>query len=134
MDKAEKIVRYIFKDEDILFRLLNTSQDSRGKRANSDIQISAAASQKNTKISSNGEDGNGGGGYGSLSYAMFMWRITFKKIVIFLIFIWSLISFVSFFINEDEAYRFLTRKIDSYLVENLAIGLFNILMSLVFLK
>jgi hypothetical protein len=125
VSKAERIVRYIFKDEDILFRLLNITHnaDSCNKK-----QTDSVTNSRNPNQTENGNS------YGSLSYAMFMWRITFKKIVLFLILIWSLVSFVSFFVYEDDSYRFLPRKIDSYVAENLIVGLLNILMSLAFLR
>ena len=62
-----------------------------------------------------------------------IWQPTFRKIICYFVLMWSILSLINFFINE-ESLRLTGNNINNYSILNFALSLFNFVIGLTFYK
>lgn len=66
-------------------------------------------------------------------WPMIIWQPTFRKIISYFVFMWSILSLINFFIHE-ETVKLANRHISNYACQNFIIFLCNIILALLFLR
>jgi hypothetical protein len=102
--RAEKVCTKIFKEKNVINRLMKMKLED---------QLSEEY-------------------YSTGYWPTFFWQPTFRKIICCFVFIWSILSLISFFVNE-EAVHFLRNNINDYSLQNFVFALCNGAISFIYI-